>query len=129
MANKRTNISQIITLLHVSTLSCHPEGAFKQYLDHFNIFKDFIRCISNFLKIHLNIILSSMPGSPHWSFFLRFPHQNPVHASPLPHPSYMTRLSNFITRTIVSEQYVYRSWGSSLWTLNTTRLFNSVSKF
>jgi hypothetical protein len=30
-----------------------------------------------------------MPGSPQWSLFLRFPHQKPVHASPLPHPSYM----------------------------------------
>jgi hypothetical protein len=25
-----------------------------------------------------------MPGSPQWSLSLRFPHQNPVHASPLP---------------------------------------------
>jgi len=27
MTNKRTIISQIITSLHVSTLSCHPQGA------------------------------------------------------------------------------------------------------
>jgi len=27
-----TGISQIITLLHVSTLSCHPLGAYNQYL-------------------------------------------------------------------------------------------------
>jgi hypothetical protein len=32
MNNKRTIISQIITLLHVSTLSCHPQGACNQYL-------------------------------------------------------------------------------------------------
>ena len=32
MTNKCTIISQIITLLHVSTLSCHPHGAFIQYL-------------------------------------------------------------------------------------------------
>jgi len=32
MTNKCTIISQIITLLHVSTLSCHPQGACNQYL-------------------------------------------------------------------------------------------------
>jgi hypothetical protein len=31
MTNKCTIISQIITLLHVSTLSCHPQGACNQY--------------------------------------------------------------------------------------------------
>ena len=36
---------------------------------------------SHFLKIHLNIILSSMPGSPQWSLSPMFPHQNPVRAS------------------------------------------------
>jgi len=32
MTNKRTTISQIITLLHVSTLSYHPQTACNQYL-------------------------------------------------------------------------------------------------
>ena len=32
VTNKCTVISQIITLLHVSTLSCHPQAACKQYL-------------------------------------------------------------------------------------------------
>jgi hypothetical protein len=49
----------------------------------------------HFLKIHLNIIPLSTSGSPQWSLSLRFHHQNPVHASPLPHPSYMTRPSHF----------------------------------
>ena len=44
---------------------------------------------SHFLKIHLNIILPSTPGSPKWSLSFKFPHKNPVHASPLPHTCHM----------------------------------------
>ena len=49
---------------------------------------------SYFLKIHLNIILPSTPGSPKWSLSLRFLHQNPLYASPLPHKRYMPRPSH-----------------------------------
>jgi len=49
---------------------------------------------SHFLKIHLNIIFLYTSGSPQLSLSLRFPHQNTVHASPLPHTRYMLRPSH-----------------------------------
>ena len=49
---------------------------------------------SHFLKIRLNIILPPASGSPQWSLSLMFPHQNPVHTSPLPHTRHMTRPSH-----------------------------------
>ena len=47
-----------------------------------------------FLKIHLNIILPTTPGSPKWSLSLRFPHQNPVYDSSLPHTCHIPRPSH-----------------------------------
>ena len=44
---------------------------------------------SHFLKMHLNIILPSMPGCSKWSLSLRFPHQNLLYIFPLPHACYM----------------------------------------
>ena len=70
---------------------------------------------SHFPKIHPNIILPSTPGSPQSSPFLRFPHQNPVQTSPLPHTRYMPRPSHsswFYHRTILGEEY--RLFSSSL---------------
>ena len=48
---------------------------------------------SHFLKTHLNF-LSSTSGSPKWFLPLRFLHQNPAYASPLPHMHYMLHPSN-----------------------------------
>jgi hypothetical protein len=45
--------------------------------------------ISHFLKIHPNITFPSLPGSLQWTLSLRFPHQNSIHASLLPHPRYI----------------------------------------
>src|SRR5215468_9009283 len=49
---------------------------------------------SNFLKIHLNIILPPTSRSPQWPLSLRFPHQHPVHPSLLPHTRHMLRPSH-----------------------------------
>jgi hypothetical protein len=51
---------------------------------------------SHFLKIRLNtsIIVPSTTGSPKWCLSLRFTHQTPVYASPLPHTLYLPRPSH-----------------------------------
>jgi hypothetical protein len=47
-----------------------------------------------FLKIHLNIIIPSISGSPKWSLSLRFPQQNLAYASLPPHTRYLSRPSH-----------------------------------
>ena len=49
----------------------------------------------HFVKIHLNIILPSTPGSSKWSVSLRFLYQNPVYTCPLLHTYYMPHASYF----------------------------------
>jgi hypothetical protein len=71
---------------------------------------------SHFINIHPNIILPSTSGSHQWSLSLWFFHQNPVHASLVPHTRYMLRpsySSRFYHPQNLGEQY--RSWSSSLW--------------
>ena len=63
---------------------------------------------SHFLKIHLNIILPSAPGSSKWSLSFRFPHQNPVYTSPSPiHATCLTHLIvlDLINQRIFGEEY------------------------
>ena len=70
---------------------------------------------SYFLKTHLNFTITSAPGSPQWALSLRFPHQIPVHASPLSHTRHMSHQSHsswFFTNTILGE--LYRSLSSPL---------------
>ena len=69
---------------------------------------------SHFLKIHLNIILSSAPGSFKWSLSFRIPHQNTVCKSLHPHACYMPRpshYSRFHNTNNIGEEY--RSLSSS----------------
>jgi hypothetical protein len=49
---------------------------------------------SHFLKIHLNVILPAMPGTPKWSLSFRISHHNRVYATPLFHALYMPRPSH-----------------------------------
>ena len=49
---------------------------------------------SHFLKIHINIIIPSMPGTSEWCLFTRFPRQSPLSNSSFPHTLYMPHPSH-----------------------------------
>ena len=69
---------------------------------------------SHFLKIHLNVVLPSTPGSSEWFLSLRFPHQNPVCTSPLPQMCYMPQPSHSSRFTWMIFGEECRSLSSSL---------------
>ena len=105
-------IRRINPKVHYRIHKCPPPARILSQLDPVHT------STSHFLKFHLKIIFTSMPGPPQWSLSLRFSHQNPLHASPLPHTCYMPHPSpswfyetqNFrygFHRNILHEIFIY----------------------
>ena len=72
-----------VPILHYRIHKCPPPVPILRQINPVH------RPTCHFLKIHLSVTIPFMPGSPKWSLSHRFPHQNPVYASPLPHTRYI----------------------------------------
>ena len=76
-----------------------------------------------FFKIHFNIILPSPPRASKWFLSLRFPNQNPVCTTPVPHICYTPQPfhyslfdhSNILVRNTDHAAHHYVSSSSPLW--------------
>jgi len=69
--------------LQVPTICLYPEPDQSSPCPHLPLSED-----------NFNIIVTSTPEYSKWSLSIRFPCQNPVYTSPLPHTSYIPRLHN-----------------------------------
>jgi len=74
---------RLVTALKVPATCPYPDPARSSPYLHIQLPED-----------PFNIILLSISGSPKWSLSFRFPHQNSVYTSPLPHMHCMSHLSH-----------------------------------
>jgi len=68
---------------------------------------------SHFLRIYLNIVLPSAPGSSKWSVSLRFPHQNLVYTLPLSHTCYMELIFRWLSRWSRRQHVPLQHWNAA----------------
>jgi len=76
---KRCSASQEILLILWSPYAHHRIHKFTPPVPVLSQLDPVHTLTSHFLKIHLNIVLPSTPGSPKWSLSLRFLQQYPVY--------------------------------------------------